>query len=275
MRKPAVVASLLLGALILSLSPIGSLAQTYPTPAATPSPSALPSPSATATLTPAPSSTPEVAPAAAPDVSSPSPTPLISGLPNVPCATDDPSNERVSRSERHGIDDDDDGNPDPLVSGNGRNEVIVHNCTDNRLRVRAAIQLNTIPGHVVKPINDAFAEGSCTSCQTLAVALQIDVYSGERAGDVEPQNYAVALNTNCTDCVTVARALQYVQPSDDPRDVSQDISDAVDAMQDELTAIQSDPTISLADAEARLNAVLVRFTQLGGSLGDQRQERDD
>jgi hypothetical protein len=196
----------------------------------------------------------------------------------VPCATDDPSDERVQRSERHGTDGganqtDLDHGEDEFTTGNGSNQVVVHNCTDNRLRVRAAIQLNTIPGLVVRPLNEAYAEGSCFHCQTLAVALQIDVYN-DRASDIEPQNFAVAINTGCTGCVTVARAIQYVQAEEQPHDVAADISDAVDSIADTLAAIQSDPTLTLADAEARLNAAMARFNALGGSLNDQREERD-
>jgi hypothetical protein len=264
-------------------SPTATLAQTAPSPsptataAATSTPVAVtdtpvaPTDTPTAAATPSPAAT-----AAAPDASGTpvaAPTPFVSG---VPCATDDPSNEGVRRWEQHGNDDNDNhGNEDPFVSGNARNEVVVHNCTDNRLRVRASIDLNTIPGHKVQPLNSAYAEGSCNGCQTFAVALQIDVYSAERVTDFEPQNFAVALNTGCTGCITVARAVQYVQPSDDPRDVSRDIADTIEDLNSELLAIQMDPTVTLPDAEARLNSVLQRFNALGGSLGDQRQERDD
>jgi putative peptide zinc metalloprotease protein len=181
----------------------------------------------------------------------------------------------VERSERRGQDPEGGGNDDEFATGNGRNEVVVHNCTDARLRVRASIQLNTIPGRVVAPLNLAYAEGSCLECKTLAVALQVDLYSGERAREVRPENYAIAINTTCTRCVTVARAIQYVQPVEDPRDVAKDISDTVEALDEELRAIQSDPSVSLSEAELRLNAVLERFKALGGTLGEQRDEHDD
>lgn len=72
-----------------------------------------------------------------------------------------------------------------------------------------------------------------------------------------------------------ALALPATSLVDNPRDVSHDISDTVEALSDELSAIQSDPSVTLPDAESRLNAVLARFNTLGGSLGDQRDERDD
>jgi hypothetical protein len=272
--------SVVRAALIAGLSLFGATssgsAQTVPSTTDTPTPVV-----ATDTPTPAaPVSTDTPAPAAALVADTPTAAPSPTVTPTVfssgvPCAADDPSAERVQRTERHGDDEDGVGDRDELRTGNGHNEVVVHNCTDDRLRVRAAIQLNTIPGHVVTPLNEAFAESSCVHCQTLAVALQIDLYSAERATDVEPQNFAVAINSSCTGCITVARAIQYVQGVDEPRDVSEDISTTVNDLANELAAIQSDPSITLAEAESRLNAVIVRFNTLGGSLGDQREERDD
>src|SRR5207302_11019819 len=119
----------------------------------------------------------------------------------------------------------------------GTTYAVVHTCTDDRLRLRAAIQLNTIPGRVVTPLNEAYAEGSCLHCQTLAVALQIDLYSAERAMDIEPGNFAVAINTGCTGCVTVARAIQYVQGVNGPGDVSEEIASTGNALSNEITAI--------------------------------------
>ena len=266
--------ALTLGLSLLATTDSGS-AQIAPSSSPTATPTFMSAP-ATPTDTPAPApATPTDTPAPVPVAAAPvaTPTPIFSS--GVPCATDDPTTERVRRSERHGDDLDGEGDHDEFRTGNGRNEVILHNCTDNRLRVRAAIQLNTIPGRVVIPLNEAYAEGSCLRCQTLSVALQIDAYSAERARDIEPQNFAVAINTGCTRCVTVALAIQYVQGVDDPQDVSEELSGTVDALSRELTAIQSNPTVTLQEAESRLNAVIARFNALGGSLSQQREERDD
>src|SRR5438034_457834 len=169
----------------LTLSVTDGNAQTLPTETPTPvTLTSTPAPTQTAT-TPTAEPTPTITPAV------PSPTPTVVPTPfssGVPCATDDPSTRHVERTERRGRDDDGEGNDDQFATGNGRNEVVVHNCTDFRLRVRASIQLNTIPGRVVAPLNLAYAEGSCIECSTLAVALQVDLYSGERARDVRPEN---------------------------------------------------------------------------------------
>jgi hypothetical protein len=285
--RAVLCAGLLVGSSLLATHATAS-AQTEPaatdTPTATPTPTLSPStdpatdatatPTATvdpAAATPTPTPTATVDPAAA--TPTPTATPFDSG---VPCATDDPHGAGgVRRSEIRGQDRDGEGDEDENATGNGRNEVILHNCTNDQLRVRASIQLNTIPGRVVKPLNVAYAEGSCVSCQTLSVALQVNLYSGERGRDVEPENVALALNTGCSDCFTVARAIQYNEPVDEPQDVPDDVARTVDRLDDELRSIQRDPDITLSDAEARLNAVLASFSELRGSLGQQREERHD
>ena len=270
------VASAALLATLLAGSPGGAAAQaTDSTPTATPSPTATGTVSSTPTSTP----TPGAAPGAA--VPSPSATPApdaASFISNVPCATGDAhAPGGVQRSERRGDDQDNEGGQDrdEFRTGNGRNVILLHNCTDNQLRVRGNIQLNTIPGRHVDPLNEAYAEGTCTNCQTFAVALQVDLYSGERATEVAPQNQAVAVNTRCTGCRTVALAIQYVQPVDDPNEVPEDVADTLNQLEQELNAVQQDPGISLADAEARLSSIVQRFGALGGSLGQQRDEKND
>jgi len=154
------------------------------------------------------------------------------------------------------------------TGGGGKNVVQVHNKSDQRLRVRGNIQLNRIPGPTVAPENIAIAYASCTDCQTIAVALQIDLIS-RSASYVSPRNAAVAANAGCTRCYTVARAIQYVYSVDDPTVVPQEVRELIRAMDQELHAIHSQQ-VSLPEAEARIDGVINRFTTLASSL---RQER--
>src|SRR5919198_3308577 len=99
--------------------------------------------------------------------------------------------------------------------GGGSNIVTVCNRADGRFKMRGNIQLNRIPGPTVDSDNHAYARGSCTDCQSLSVAMQIDLISPS-ASRVTPTNVATAVNIGCTRCDTVARALQYVITVDDP-----------------------------------------------------------
>lgn len=158
--------------------------------------------------------------------------------------------------------------------GGGKNIVQVHNRTDGRLRARGSVQLNRITGPTVEPVNLAKAQASCTDCQTIAVALQINLI-GRDARRVTPQNAAVALNVDCTRCFTVARASQYVYTVDDPRQTPPEVTALIRRMDRELRSISSSRGITLEQAEARINAVINEFRQLGDRLNDERDEDRD
>ena len=169
----------------------------------------------------------------------------------------------------------DDADYQEIPNGGGSNNIVkVQNKTDNRLRVKAKIQLNHIPGDNVQPVNYAEAIGSCTNCQTFAVALQIDLRS-RTATTVAPQNAAVALNIKCTRCTTVADAYQYVVPVDDPTQTPDNVKDLINQMQQQLNASAHDKDETTADAEAKINAIIAQFMDLGQSLYQQRDQTTD
>lgn len=158
--------------------------------------------------------------------------------------------------------------------GGGRNIVTVLNRHDRRMRIRGNIQLARVPGATAAPVNYAGAYSSCTDCQTYAVALQIALIRKD-ASRITPQNAAVALNFACTRCITVARALQYVVQVDDPDEVPEDVQDLIKDMDRELRQIAKDRTQTIAEADARITAVIAQFRTLAQSLYEQRDEKDD
>ncbi|MDQ2785580.1 MAG: hypothetical protein M3Y58_11340, partial [Chloroflexota bacterium] len=158
--------------------------------------------------------------------------------------------------------------------GGSYNIVKVQNKTDNRLRVKAKIQINHILGDNVQPVNYAEAIGSCMNCQTFAVALQIDLRS-RTATTVAPQNGAVALNVKCTGCTTVADAYQYVVPVDDPTQTPDNVKELISQMQQQLNASAHDKDETAADAEAKINAIIAQFMDLGQSLYQQHGQTTD
>lgn len=162
---------------------------------------------------------------------------------------------------------------DAAEGGGPRNIVKVQNKTDNRLRVRGKIQVGHIPGDTATPENGAFAYASCTDCATFAIALQIALIS-RTASTIAPQNAAIAVNVECTNCRTVARAVQYVVQVDDPTQTPESVKALVNELQRELQEAQEkDATVE--QTEARVNAVITQFKDLGQSLYSQRDERTD
>ena len=242
---------------------IGTLNGSPPTtlPTATTAPtSATPTGTTSVASTPtAPTATPTGA-AAAPAAASTTPA----AAPNGAAAA--PSNDDVQYEEG-----DKGGNGN---GGNVRNIVKVQNKTDNRLRVRGKIQLNHIPGADAQPENDAEAYSSCTGCSTFAVALQVDLIS-KTATTIAPKNTAVALNVQCSHCTTVAKAIQYVVQVDDPSQTPDNVKELIGRMQQQLNAAAHDKNETVADAEAKIDAVIAQFNALGQSLYTQRDQKDD
>ena len=161
--------------------------------------------------------------------------------------------------------------------GGGHNVVEVTNHTDGRFEARGRVQVDRIDSPDVAPVNLAHAEASCTDCQTIAVAIQVSVYR-RGARSVTPQNAAVAINVHCTRCVTVARAIQYVIPVDDPHDLPHRVDELAHAMDRELRSFERIHSLSELDphqAEARLQQVESQFAELLQFVHDARDEKTD
>lgn len=147
------------------------------------------------------------------------------------------------------------------VGGGGRNIVLVRNHSDNVYRGKGRRQLARTSSERVGPVNLAYAEASCTDCQTFSIALQVAVYRRGASGIV-PQNAAVALNLDCLRCVTVAVAIQYVIPVDDPGSVPDEVKQLARELDRELRDAARRKDLELAERITRLNAVIAHFEEL-------------
>lgn len=156
------------------------------------------------------------------------------------------------------------------VNGGRNNIVKVVNKKDNDLQVKGRIQLNQINSQSVKPVNEAYAYASCQYCQTFAVALQIDFYN-KSANEVSPVNMAIAVNYQCSHCLTVALAYQYAIPVGKSGQVSDDVDELIREMQRELKDISHAKGISLTEVENRLSDVINRFNELSQYLTETYQ----
>jgi hypothetical protein len=158
---------------------------------------------------------------------------------------------------------------DIQMGGGGANNILLlNNHVDGGLTTRGMVQVNQMPGPRVAPVNCAFASSTCSGCQTLSVALQIDLISAN-AAFVAPQNIARAQNVGCENCQTFARALQYVIQVDDPTSTPPEVNRLAQAMNDQLRAVQTDRSLTLEQATADIDGVLAQFQDLAGSLNDQ------
>ena len=158
----------------------------------------------------------------------------------------------------------------PAGGGGAKNIVQVRNFSDGTLKVDSRVQVTSVPAPNFAAANLALAFSSCVNCQSLAVALQINLVS-PNVTDFHPQNAAVASNGGCTGCDTVAWAIQYNIGADDPSQPSPEVRQLVAAMKAELAHIDSS-SMTLAQAEAEIDGVIAKFRDLAASLTSQRDE---
>lgn len=157
--------------------------------------------------------------------------------------------------------------------GGPSNIVMAVNNTDGRLAIRSNVQLVREPGMTAAPQNFAYAKASCTDCQTIAVALQLSFASTD-ARYVSPQNVAVASNEACTRCTTIALAYQVFLMVDDPTATPDGVRDVMRDLDAELRDVSTDPNISVAEAETRIVSVIQRFWAFATAIDQQRSESD-
>jgi putative peptide zinc metalloprotease protein len=151
------------------------------------------------------------------------------------------------------------------------NQVIAENTEDKRFMARASIKFRKLKGDDIGPVNIAFAQASCTDCQTIAVAVQVIVYKKRGASNVHPLNVALAANVGCTRCVTIARAIQYVIPVDDFDDVPDNVKRLVHRLDQELhffEQMRSIDELTSDEAAARLQRAVDEFNELHQYMAD-------
>jgi putative peptide zinc metalloprotease protein len=98
----------------------------------------------------------------------------------------------------------------PSYADGGDTVAVAVNTKDGFDIFKLAFQVRRATGDVIDNSNAAVAYASCTDCQTIALAIQVVLVSGTDASTVSPENLAVAINEDCTLCDTLASAYQFV-----------------------------------------------------------------
>lgn len=159
------------------------------------------------------------------------------------------------------------------AAGGGNNIVQVINRTDTKFKIDGKSKLNQINGPNVGPKNEAVAFSSCTDCQTIAVALEINLVN-PASHNVQPFNNAVALNYKCTDCRTFAFAYQYVIPVNDPSQVPPDVKALVSRMDDKINDLKNS-NVTLDEALGQVVSVINSFQELAAYLDSKQDQSTD
>jgi putative peptide zinc metalloprotease protein len=143
----------------------------------------------------------------------------------------------------------------PATSGgaSGSNTAVADNTTDGGRVVRIAFDLAWFDGPRVDPVNVAIAIASCTSCTTVAIAIQAVVVFGQPRVFM-PTNVAVALNESCTDCQTLASAHQDVIQLTAPAHLSAAGMQQVEAVRRALAAL-AESGLPIAEIQQRVETL--------------------
>ena len=101
-------------------------------------------------------------------------------------------------------------------NGSPTNTVVVENTKDGSSLFKMAFNVRSIVNATtVAPGNAAVAIASCTDCQTVAIAIQVVFVIGSPT-TFSPENAAIAINVECSLCDTLATAFQFVVQSSVP-----------------------------------------------------------
>ncbi|MEA2843367.1 MAG: putative peptide zinc metalloprotease protein [Actinomycetota bacterium] len=95
----------------------------------------------------------------------------------------------------------------PVAAQSQDNTAVAVNKKDGKSVFKLAFSVKKASGDV-NPSNAAVAYSSCTDCKTVAAAIQVVLVSD--AGSVEPENLSLAINYQCSECETLAAAYQFV-----------------------------------------------------------------
>ena len=149
----------------------------------------------------------------------------------------------------------------PGAPGAGDNQALAVNTTDGSTLYDVAFALVWAEGSSVPNSNEAYAFASCRGCETVAVAFQVVLITGD-AHVAIPQNVSGAVNYSCVQCVTYALAQQLVLSV--PGDPSPATKQRLDALWQQITTLAS--TIEALSLDQVRPASSTTRTRSGPSL---------
>jgi putative peptide zinc metalloprotease protein len=130
------------------------------------------------------------------------------------------------------------------------NEAIAVNTEDGASLFRLAFSVRRVQQGVVDETNTAAALASCTDCQTVALAFQVVLVTGD-ADVLVPENRAYAVNVACAECLTYASATQLVLGTDGPIRLTSDGYRRLAALQRDLRALEEQlPDMDVVELDA-------------------------
>ena len=139
------------------------------------------------------------------------------------------------------------------------NTAIAINTKDGAALFKFAFSVKRVAGDVVDNTNAAVAFASCENCQTVAIAIQIVLVTGDPSV-VTPTNLALAFNVECTLCETMASAYQFVFGNGDNMRFTADGRRLLAEIRKEFHDLRKESDgLTLAEIDARVKALVERI----------------
>jgi putative peptide zinc metalloprotease protein len=140
----------------------------------------------------------------------------------------------------------------------GGNAAVAINTKDGSTVFKLAFAIRRVAGDVVDQQNAAVAFASCTDCQTVAIAIEIVLVEGTPS-TVTPENIAIAFNQECSLCTTFAGAYQFVVGYGYPVRFTPDGLRELARIRNELERLRvafEKGELSLAELKARVDVLI-------------------
>jgi putative peptide zinc metalloprotease protein len=147
--------------------------------------------------------------------------------------------------------------------GGGKdNAAVAVNTKDGSSIFKFAFSIAHLMGDVIDTTNAAVAYASCTECKTVAVAIQV-VFIESDASTIVPTNVAVAINESCTLCETMASAYQFVVTTGGPVEFTEEGKRRIKAIAKALHDLSKQvEDMTLAEIDAAVDALVAELADI-------------
>jgi hypothetical protein len=161
-------------------------------------------------------------------------------------------------------------------SGTGPDQVVWAQTTGvNATDLLSGVQVGSYRGDNLQSTNVARADSTdCTDCRTVAVAVQA-VLLKRSPQTAEPKNVAIAINERCLRCTTYAFAYQYVVTTANRAVLTRRARRRVAGIRDQIATV-SHSDLSPDDLNARLRELAADFRAvIDADLARQDEDVED
>ena len=145
----------------------------------------------------------------------------------------------------------------PALAATDNTTAVAVNTRDGAYVFRFSMSVRPLPGSTVSPGNAAVAAASCTDCETVAISFQVVFATGD-VDTYTPTNLALADNTLCDSCLTIADAAQLVLGTGGPVHLTALGRRTLAEVRSEVEALRASPP-SLDEVQAVVDDAIAKL----------------